>query len=69
VLLAVNDLQAGKLAFTAENGKVWLVLRPGNAAATPPTFQDLGSVLLGTPGIQTATTTRAIGQILAKASQ
>jgi Flp pilus assembly protein CpaB len=53
-VLAINDSQAGKIAFAQENGKIWLVLRPGNAAATPPTFDDLGSELLGSTPLQGA---------------
>jgi Flp pilus assembly protein CpaB len=37
VTLKVNDAQAGELAFAADNGKVWLSLRPANANANPPT--------------------------------
>jgi Flp pilus assembly protein CpaB len=33
VVLEVNTRQAAELAYTAENGKVWLVLRPGNGNA------------------------------------
>jgi Flp pilus assembly protein CpaB len=69
VLLAVGDLMAGKVAFTADNGKVWLVLRGGNAATTPPNVQDLGSVLLGQPGIATPTLERQLAQVVAKAAQ
>jgi Flp pilus assembly protein CpaB len=37
VTLKVDVNQAGQLAYAADNGKVWLVLRPANAgsAATP----------------------------------
>jgi len=69
VLLAVGDLMAGKVAFTADNGKIWLALRGGNAAATPPNVQDLGSVLLGLPGIATPTLDKQLAQIVAKAAQ
>lgn len=69
VVLRVNDSQASMIAFTQENGKVWLVLRPGTASSTPPTFQDLGSVLLGLTAIQTPTLNRQIAQIIARAQQ
>jgi pilus assembly protein CpaB len=45
VTLNVNNAQAGELAFAADNGKVWLVLRPANATSTaapsPVTVQSL----------------------------
>jgi len=34
--LNVNDVQAAPLAFAADNGKVWLVLRPANTTVNPP---------------------------------
>jgi Flp pilus assembly protein CpaB len=64
-VLAVDDSQAGKIAFAQENGKIWLVLRPGNAATTPPTFDDLGSELLGSTPIQTATLNKTVVQAIA----
>lgn len=69
VVLAVNDTQAGVIAFASDNGKIWLALRPGSAASTPPTFQDLGSVLLGTTPIQNAILNRIVGQIVARSQQ
>jgi pilus assembly protein CpaB len=45
VTLNVGNDQAGALAYAADNGNVWLVLRPANAAATtqasPVTAQSL----------------------------
>jgi Flp pilus assembly protein CpaB len=45
VTLNVRDDQAGSLAYAADNGNVWLVLRPANAAAatqaSPVTAQSL----------------------------
>jgi Flp pilus assembly protein CpaB len=35
VTLKVDSDQAGALAFASDNGKVWLVLRPANAAPSP----------------------------------
>jgi Flp pilus assembly protein CpaB len=67
VVLAVNDAQAGMVAFAADNGKIWLVLRPGSGSTTPPTFNDLGSVLLGSTPIQGAGLDRAIQALVAKA--
>lgn len=69
VVLDVNDAQAGRIAFASDNGKIWLALRPGNAAATPPTFQDLGSVLLGSTPILSATLAKEIAQIAARGTQ
>jgi Flp pilus assembly protein CpaB len=34
VTLKVSDTQAGALAYAADNGKVWLVLRPANATSS-----------------------------------
>jgi Flp pilus assembly protein CpaB len=34
VTLNVDDHQAGELAYAADNGNIWLVLRPANASAT-----------------------------------
>jgi Flp pilus assembly protein CpaB len=48
VTLNVNDAQAGAVAYAADNGKVWLVLRPANATSTaPPSTIDAQSLLLG----------------------
>jgi Flp pilus assembly protein CpaB len=48
VTLDVADSQAGALAYAADNGKVWLVLRPANAAATTQTAAITAqSLLLG----------------------
>jgi Flp pilus assembly protein CpaB len=33
--LNVNDSQAGELAYAADNGKLWLALRPANATLAP----------------------------------
>jgi Flp pilus assembly protein CpaB len=69
-ILAVNATQAGKVAFAQENGKIWLVLRPGNAATTPPTFDDLGSELLGSTPVQGAALNKTVvGPIAARSAQ
>jgi Flp pilus assembly protein CpaB len=48
VTLKVTDSQAGALAFAADNGKVWLVLRPANAApANTSSTVSVQSLLLG----------------------
>lgn len=48
ISLKVNGFQAGELAFVADNGKLWLSVRPASgAAATPPTLVDAESLLLG----------------------
>jgi Flp pilus assembly protein CpaB len=48
VTLNVNDNQAGALAYAADNGKVWLVLRPANATSTtPPSLITVQSLLAG----------------------
>jgi Flp pilus assembly protein CpaB len=54
VTLGVDDSQAGPLAYAADNGKVWLVLRPANAAATtPPSLVTVQSMLFGTKALST----------------
>jgi pilus assembly protein CpaB len=54
VTLAVNTGQAGELAYAADNGKLWLVLRPADASATaPPSMITVQSLLLGTKPIPT----------------
>jgi Flp pilus assembly protein CpaB len=45
VVLEVNDRQAAKLAFTADNGKVWLTLRPGAGAAPKSEVVSEASIL------------------------
>jgi Flp pilus assembly protein CpaB len=50
VVLAVNDTQVGPLAFAAENGKVWLALRPGAASTPHVGLTTFNSVVFGTGG-------------------
>lgn len=50
VVLKVASNDAGKLAFAADNGKVWLILRGPNAATTQQELQaqySANSILLG----------------------
>lgn len=47
VVLAVNSNQVGALTFTAENGKVWLVLRPGAASTPGQGLTTYNSVVFG----------------------
>jgi Flp pilus assembly protein CpaB len=49
VVLEVNTKQAAELAFTTDNGKVWLTLRPGQGS--PPSHEIVSetSILLGSP--------------------
>jgi Flp pilus assembly protein CpaB len=52
VTMNVTDVQAGPLAFAADNGKVWLVLRPANTNATAPSSViTIESLLLGSTAI------------------
>jgi Flp pilus assembly protein CpaB len=49
VTLNLKDDQVGPVAFAADNGKVWLVLRPANSTSTaPPSIVSVQSLLLGT---------------------
>ena len=52
VVLRVNDVEAAKLAFASDNGKVWLSLRPGAAADSSQLgIVSLETLLLGVPSI------------------
>jgi pilus assembly protein CpaB len=50
VVLAVNANEAAKVAYASDNGKIWLVLRPGNARNATQTSASLGSILSAAPG-------------------
>lgn len=46
VLLKMTDKQVGDLAFSSDEGKVWLSLRPGTGGeSTPPSLVTVGTVL------------------------
>jgi Flp pilus assembly protein CpaB len=47
VVLAVSDTQVGALAYAAENGKVWLALRPGDASSGGQGLTTYNSVVFG----------------------
>ena|SRR5436305_5430782 len=52
VTLNATDVQAGPLAFAADNGKLWLVLRPANTNVTAPSsIVTIQSLLLGSTAI------------------
>lgn len=54
VTLGVDESQAAPLAYAADNGKVWLVLRPADGAATtPPSLVTVQSMLFGTKALST----------------
>jgi Flp pilus assembly protein CpaB len=60
VSLRVNDVQAAAIAFAADNGKVWLVLRPPTGAPpVRPGIVTVGTVLLGVPPVQVPASTAA----------
>jgi Flp pilus assembly protein CpaB len=53
VSLAVDDQKAAKLAFAADNGKIWLALRPSaGAAASRPGVVTIETMLLGLPPVK-----------------
>jgi Flp pilus assembly protein CpaB len=53
VSLAVDDVKAAKLAFAADNGKIWLALRPSaGAAASRPGLVTMETMLLGLPPVK-----------------
>jgi pilus assembly protein CpaB len=47
VVLRANAPDAAEMAFTADNGKLWIVLRPANAKTTPPSLVTAESLVLG----------------------
>ena len=48
IVVRVSDRQAASLAYAADNGKVWFVLRPpAGASQRAPQSIDLGSLLAG----------------------
>jgi Flp pilus assembly protein CpaB len=52
VILRVSSPQAAKFAFAADNGRIWLVLRPqAGATQTPASFVNIGSVLSAAPAV------------------
>jgi Flp pilus assembly protein CpaB len=53
VALSVDDTKAAQLAFAADNGKIWLVLRP-SAGALPsrPGIVTVETMLLGIPPVK-----------------
>ncbi len=59
VSLKVDDVQAAKLAFASDNGKVWLALRPPSGAkASRPDVVTAETILLG---IRPLTIVRSFG--------
>jgi pilus assembly protein CpaB len=54
VTLRVSASDAAKLAFAADNGKVWVLLRPPTGGTNPtPSPVNLDSLLSGTPSVST----------------
>jgi Flp pilus assembly protein CpaB len=52
VILRVSAPQAGKFAFAADNGRLWLVLRPqAGASQTPAAFVNIASLLTAAPAV------------------
>lgn len=58
VVLAVDANYAAEVAYASDNGKIWLVLRPGNAQDSRQTIATLQSILVGRPPISAAGTGR-----------
>lgn len=53
VSVRVDDVDAAKIAFASDNGKVWLALRPSaGATATNPGIVTVETLLLGVPPIK-----------------
>ena len=52
VSLKTNDVQAAKLAFASDNGKLWLTLRPAvGGKSAPPSIVTMETMLLGVPPV------------------
>jgi Flp pilus assembly protein CpaB len=58
VVLQVDDVHSGQLAYASDNAKLWLTLRPGNASAPPPSVISASQILAGTPTAPVAHPTR-----------
>jgi Flp pilus assembly protein CpaB len=58
VLLAVNQNMAPQVAFAADNGKLWLVLRPGNGQNPTQPNTTIETILNGLPPIGDKSNTR-----------
>lgn len=57
VMVRASDQEAAALAFAAENGKVWIALRPpAGASQQKPASVDLDALLSGVPTIRTEAT-------------
>jgi Flp pilus assembly protein CpaB len=53
VSLGVNDLDAARVAFASDNGKLWLALRPSaGSKASRPAIVTVETLLLGVPPVQ-----------------
>jgi Flp pilus assembly protein CpaB len=53
VSLGVDDVEAAKVAFASDNGKLWLALRPSaGAKASRPGIVTVETMLLGVPPVQ-----------------
>ena len=56
VALRVDERRAAELAFTADNGKLWLVVRPPNGARPArPGVVSVATVMLGVPPVSLQT--------------
>jgi Flp pilus assembly protein CpaB len=52
ITLKVDDVKAAKLAFAADNGKIWLALRPSaGAKSSRPDLVTVETLLLGVPTV------------------
>ena len=52
LILRVTASQAAKYAFAADNGKIWLTLRPqAGASKTPPSFANLATLIAAAPTV------------------
>jgi Flp pilus assembly protein CpaB len=54
VVLRLNNTQAAKVAFAADNGRLWFMLRPRSSSTpTRPKFADVESLLIGVTPLRT----------------
>jgi pilus assembly protein CpaB len=61
VIVRASAADAAEIAFAADNGKLWLVLRPANSKSTPPSLVTAQTLLLGVSPVIADRQVRAAG--------
>jgi Flp pilus assembly protein CpaB len=62
IVLRATAPAAAEFAYTADNGKLWIVLRPANAKTTPPSLVTAESLVLGISPVAADKRVRALVQ-------